>query len=527
MTRRSPPYLSLAKIDRWLPLMRKQGVSEVARSPRGFLAAYRRAGGDPRRLSEAWRRRRDGFVARHMAQVEQSGEPLTTPEGLPTRRHLALIAWAYCPTPVRPPRANPSADERRRAAERSGDPVAVLRERLRRGEVTTEQVRIAAALGDERALALEPGRRDHDVVDDVGGIRLVGRALRDPHGLAVSVAADAAESVLPLSSTSSGASPRRAIDLARRWVRDRRGVSAESLRDAMNAAAAAALRATDDGAYVDEMIAASAALTAQTAMAAADEVSRHVASAAGAGRTAGLAAMAVRRAVWARADSGTGAEEGEDDPYASPWLLTRLIAYVLREIPIGGGPVVSNPPNPPFYVYAPQQKIGSAGTSLAQVPALHKHLVAKGLLTPGMRALDLGGGRYDKGVEFLGEHGVDARVYDPFNRLAGHNEAVARWVDSRHRGVAGVDAVLCSNVLNVIREKVSRAQVIRAARSALAPGGVAYFWVHEGSPDDRKKGPRATAKGWQNFKLTKFYLPEVRKVFPRARISGRLIVAPL
>lgn len=101
------PYLSLATIDRYEADMARRGVSDVARSRRGFLTAYRRAGGDPDRLSEYWQVRRDGFIARHMAQVRERGEPLFEDGGEPTRRHLALIAWAYSPAPDRLPRHNP------------------------------------------------------------------------------------------------------------------------------------------------------------------------------------------------------------------------------------------------------------------------------------------------------------------------------------------------------------------------------------------------------------------------------------
>jgi hypothetical protein len=102
----SPDYLDLSEIRRWVPLMRKLGVSEVARSPRGFLTAYSRAGGDPNRLSDWWADRRDAFVARHMAQVHAKGEALWQ-DGLPTRRHLALIAWAYSPSPAKLERTSP------------------------------------------------------------------------------------------------------------------------------------------------------------------------------------------------------------------------------------------------------------------------------------------------------------------------------------------------------------------------------------------------------------------------------------
>lgn len=92
-------YLSLGCIDKHLSAMKTRGVSAVARSPHGFLSAYRRAGGDPSKLSPYWRRRRDNFLARHEAQRSKNREGLYEPNGRLTRRHLALIAWAWSPAP--------------------------------------------------------------------------------------------------------------------------------------------------------------------------------------------------------------------------------------------------------------------------------------------------------------------------------------------------------------------------------------------------------------------------------------------
>ena len=91
------PWLSLPTVEQFVPVMAREGVSEVARSPRGFLTAYRRARGA--RPSAIWQRRRAAFIARHIAQVRERGEPLFDDAGNPTRRHLALIAWAYSPVP--------------------------------------------------------------------------------------------------------------------------------------------------------------------------------------------------------------------------------------------------------------------------------------------------------------------------------------------------------------------------------------------------------------------------------------------
>lgn len=101
----------------WLPVdlvrlavaeAKKQGVSTVAAGPGGFAEAYRLAGGDledletrrHRGTGQDWRKRRNDFVARHMAQVEARDESLWK-DGAPTRRHLALAVWAYSPSPKR------------------------------------------------------------------------------------------------------------------------------------------------------------------------------------------------------------------------------------------------------------------------------------------------------------------------------------------------------------------------------------------------------------------------------------------
>lgn len=105
-------WLPLSQIRPAVPLMARLGVSRVARSRRGFLSAYEAAGGVPSRMGRTpaatpgrrpydWRRRRAEFISRHMAQVRARGEALWTPDGQPTRRHLALVAWAYTPTPAR------------------------------------------------------------------------------------------------------------------------------------------------------------------------------------------------------------------------------------------------------------------------------------------------------------------------------------------------------------------------------------------------------------------------------------------
>lgn len=81
-------HLPLSEIAKYEPEMRRLKVSIVARSPRGFLTYYKKIGGVPAKVSEHWRAKRNGFIARHLAQYSKN----------PTyRRFLALVAWAYMP----------------------------------------------------------------------------------------------------------------------------------------------------------------------------------------------------------------------------------------------------------------------------------------------------------------------------------------------------------------------------------------------------------------------------------------------
>ncbi len=100
-------FMTLKDVLAFEPLAKSRGVSEVARSAAGFLGQYKRVRGNPKALEtlwyserQSWMRRRNNFVKRHMAQVEKQGEPLWEKNGNPTRRHLALIMWAYTPDPA-------------------------------------------------------------------------------------------------------------------------------------------------------------------------------------------------------------------------------------------------------------------------------------------------------------------------------------------------------------------------------------------------------------------------------------------
>jgi len=90
------PWMTVEEVEAMLPTIEAAGVSAVARSPRGFISAYRRIRSPlqmmiaevPDLVTQSWAQRRDAFIARALPVYNAN----------PThRRALALIAWAYLP----------------------------------------------------------------------------------------------------------------------------------------------------------------------------------------------------------------------------------------------------------------------------------------------------------------------------------------------------------------------------------------------------------------------------------------------
>lgn len=89
--------LPLRTVLRWEGYAAARGVSEVARSARGFVRALE-AAGSVRALSPAWQTKRANFLARHVAQIVGSeGDRWHYPSGLPTDHALAVLMWAHWP----------------------------------------------------------------------------------------------------------------------------------------------------------------------------------------------------------------------------------------------------------------------------------------------------------------------------------------------------------------------------------------------------------------------------------------------
>jgi hypothetical protein len=93
--------LPLACIQKHEPWLRRKNVSRVARSPRGFLTAYKKAGGKLSNMSPEWQRKRRNFLKRHLAQVRSNREPpsesgTVDPESGGFDR-LGILSWQGVP----------------------------------------------------------------------------------------------------------------------------------------------------------------------------------------------------------------------------------------------------------------------------------------------------------------------------------------------------------------------------------------------------------------------------------------------
>ena len=115
----------------------------------------------------------------------------------------------------------------------------------------------------------------------------------------------------------------------------------------------------------------------------------------------------------------------------------------------------------------------SAATSInsAKLPVLYGKVDFK----TGTVNLDIGGGRFDNVTDYLAAKGVKNYIYDPYNRSAEHNAAVAKVTQEGQS-----DTVTISNVLNVIDSLDGRRQVLENAVDAVKPDGTVYITVYEG-----------------------------------------------
>lgn len=155
----------------------------------------------------------------------------------------------------------------------------------------------------------------------------------------------------------------------------------------------------------------------------------------------------------------------------------------------------------------------SANTSVnkSKVPVLFKKI----LWIPNTRNVDIGGGKYDTATEYLAMQGVENLIYDPYNRSSENNKEIMLKFFFHM-----ADTSTISNVLNVIKEKENRIDVLKLARRW---SKMTYITVYEGNKSGIGKESK---KGcWQENRCLNSYVQEVEEIFNRVKIHNHIIIA--
>jgi len=158
-----------------------------------------------------------------------------------------------------------------------------------------------------------------------------------------------------------------------------------------------------------------------------------------------------------------------------------------------------------------KQEYSSKDTSLNVVNKVYTQYNFK----PKSIILDYGGGKYDTNVEYMEKlNGSKVYVYDKYNRTEEHNEEVFKYLDKNKP-----DYVICSNVLNVIKEDSIIEDILKTI-SEKYPFALVLIKVYE----KNKSGVHeVTSKGYQRNEKTEAYIPVISKYFDVKSIKNGIL----
>ena len=168
-----------------------------------------------------------------------------------------------------------------------------------------------------------------------------------------------------------------------------------------------------------------------------------------------------------------------------------------------------------------KQKYTSRNTSVnsSKVPALFNKINWPVVNTKPFDVLDIGCGKYISHLrQFCTVRGMTYLGYDPYNLTKQENDAI---LDSLKEKKA--ELVVCCNVLNVIKEKQVRAEIIQKAYDNLKNYGFAYFSVYEG--DRTGIGKESKKDCWQENRKIGDYLPEIKNIFDKTEKKSNMIIS--
>ena len=158
-----------------------------------------------------------------------------------------------------------------------------------------------------------------------------------------------------------------------------------------------------------------------------------------------------------------------------------------------------------------KQEYTSKDTSVNTVGAVYKYIT-----TCNDFILDYGGGKYNANVEYMKKNfNSTVLVYDPYNRTKEHNKRVIDYFKANPAKI-----VVCSNVLNIIKEDEIIIDILTKIDKLLAVNGLLYIKVYEKNKDGVG---HATTKGWQRNEKLESYDKFFNQVFGHRYLTLRKI----
>lgn len=142
------------------------------------------------------------------------------------------------------------------------------------------------------------------------------------------------------------------------------------------------------------------------------------------------------------------------------------------------------------------QQYSSAQTSIATLNRIYKLLPDMGYEENSI-ILDYGCGKYDKNKDHAVQNKFMWFGYDPYNRSEEENNKTSQFMK-----VTEPDIIICSNVLNVIKEDSAMINVLNQIYNYSSDDTDIYITIYEGNKSDVGA---ETSKGYQrNSKLNKY-----------------------
>jgi len=142
----------------------------------------------------------------------------------------------------------------------------------------------------------------------------------------------------------------------------------------------------------------------------------------------------------------------------------------------------------------------------------------KGEYVRGSNILDYGGGKFDSNIEYMAQKDCHVVVYDPYNRSEEYNKNTMDFVNNN-----SINYIVCSNVLNVIKEDDIIKEVIKNILAIKQKNDECkvYISVYEG---DKTGNQKETTKGWQRNQKTSCYINLIKDLGCTAELNKGIIV---